>query len=113
MNCQRFSTIVISSAAIGLTGLSLQTKPLLAHSGHQNNSNKQEQIMETKEPDHRNTEIDTETETSPTPPTKVAPVSKKEPIQNSSIPFPGELVLLLLLMGPFGLFSLKRWLHKS
>ncbi len=124
MNLYRCSQILISSAVVILTGLVVPAKPLLAHSGHHRDSTKQEQVVETKEPSDHHTEMHREIgdspESQPSPKSEVSPVLKletaiptaSESTQMSLLPQPGELVFLLLVTGPFGLFSLKRWMHK-
>ncbi|MGK7872298.1 MAG: hypothetical protein AB4426_02960 [Xenococcaceae cyanobacterium] len=110
------------SAVVGLMGLTLPAKPLLAHSGHHQNTSKPEPPQQHSE--HHNEmhqEIEERPETSTSPTAEVSPVSEVSTItpsaissnQLSLIPQPAELVFFLLVTSPFLLYSIKKRMYHN
>ena len=116
----RLNKIVIMSAVVGLMGLTLPAKPLLAHSGHHQNTSKPEQPPQHS--DYHNQmhqEIEEQPDTSTSPTAEVYPVEEASKItpsatssnQFSFIPQPAELVFLLLVASPFLLYLVKKRIY--
>ena len=125
MILSRYSQILISSVVVVVTSFYLSTNPLLAHSGHNHDSSKQKQVIETKEQSDSNSEMDgkrgEKTSSQPSFKGESTPISEGSTVtetvsQPSLITLnlqPGEWVFLLLLTSTLGLFFLKGWMHRG
>jgi len=110
MNWHRVSKIIFPLAVV--YQLLLQAQPSIAHSGHQHEP---EQKSVGQPPSETIPVAPEQPQILPSPPVIVAPVSEVNPSNSTPIswlPQPGELLFLLLVTGPFGLFYLKHMLYK-
>ena len=118
MNWHIVSKIIFSLAAVYL--LLLQPQTSIAHSGHQPDPEPKSvpqppsETIPVAPEEPQITPAVSEVEP-PSPSVLVAPVSEINPSNSTPIgwlPQPGELLLLLLVTGPFGLFYLKHLLSE-
>ena len=122
---QENNSILMSSAII-FSSLLLLANPLLAHNGNPHNERKSEQGLKREEPsDPAKIEMEMKTETkifteigseeqllfesSWESEHTTAIQNDQQPTSINLLPQPGEWIFLLLVLSPFGLFSLKRW----
>ena len=112
MNWHRVSKILFSLAVVYL--LLLQPEPSIAHSGHQH---EQKSVGEPGQPPSEIIPVAPEQPQIPSSTSvQVAPASEVNPSNSTPIswlPQPGELLFLLLVTGPFGLFYLKGMLSEG